>query len=282
MRITVASGKGGTGKTTVAVSLAVALAHSGRQAVYLDCDVEEPNGHVFLTPAVADTREVTVMVPSIATDRCLLCGLCADFCAYNALALAGDKIMVFNELCHGCGGCVMVCPEGAMTEATRPVGELRLGEGGGASFVGGWMNVGEAQAPPVIKAVKENAGEAEVIVADAPPGTSCPAIEAVSGSDYVLLVTEPTPFGLHDLEQAMAMVAQLGLPQGVVINRCDEDDAEVERVCRRHGAPILARIPFDRDIAEAYSRGRLPSEVKPEYDQVLLGVYETIAREVTR
>lgn len=264
MRIAIASGKGGTGKTTVAVNLAVLLAINEESAVtYADCDVEEPNGHIFLEPWIDASEIVTIPVPVIDGERCTVCGECSSFCQYKAMATLPGQVMIFDELCHGCGGCSLVCGEGAIREEPRGVGTVEIGSAvlsrGGTivKFVHGKLQVKEVQAVPVIKAVKKQLPTEGIAILDAPPGTSCPMVEAVRDSDLVLLVTEPTPFGLHDLEIAVETVKQLGMKAAVVVNRSDIGDDRVRRYCDRAKLEIIAEIPNSREIAEAYSRGEL-------------------------
>jgi MinD superfamily P-loop ATPase len=257
MKIAIASGKGGTGKTTVATSLAYLAAEEGRAVAYLDCDVEEPNGHIFLQPAIDAERPIEKLVPEVDAALCTHCGRCAQVCRYGAIASLPRQTMVFAELCHACGGCVLACPVGAVQERPRTIGQLREGRRGAVQFVEGRLHVGEAMSPPAIRAVKASAPAAEWTILDAPPGTSCPVIETVRGCDRVLLVTEPTPFGLYDLTLAVEMVRALGLPFAVVINRADAGDDRVRRYCQRQRIPVLAEIPDDRAVAEAYSRGQL-------------------------
>ena len=268
MRIAVASGKGGTGKTTVATGLAVTLSSRGVPVRVLDCDVEEPNAHLFLRPELSAPREVTVPVPEVDEEACTGCGVCGDVCAFHAIVPVGGTVLLFPELCHGCGACTLLCPEQAITEVPRAIGVLEAGTagvGGAIGFAHGRLNVGEAKAPPVVDAVAALADvpTGEVTIIDAPPGTSCPVIAAVRGADLVLLVAEPTPFGVHDLRLAVEMVEALGQRAALVINRSDGHDEGVEAVAREHGLEILARIPDDRRIAEAYARGELPVTVVP-------------------
>jgi MinD superfamily P-loop ATPase len=263
MKIAIASGKGGTGKTTVAVNLARIL--SRRELVqYVDCDVEEPNGHLFLHPTLTYSAPVTIPVPEVNAERCTRCGACSRLCQYHAIAVLPTFTMVFPELCHGCGGCMRVCPEEAITEVGRPIGVVERGMAGAVGFVHGRLNVGEAMSPPLIRAVQTYAGLHATVILDAPPGTSCPVIAAIRPCDVVVLVTEPTAFGLHDLTLAVEMVRALSRPMGVVINRADMGDDRVERYCAREGIPIWGRIPHDRLIAEAYSRGDMAVDVLPE------------------
>jgi MinD superfamily P-loop ATPase len=251
--IAVASGKGGTGKTLVATSLALSLSGEHKVA-FLDCDVEEPNGHVFLKPVLTGRETVTIPVPEVAKERCNYCGKCAQVCAYNAIAVLGNNVLTFPQLCHGCGACTYLCPEGAISEKPRGTGVVEWGEANGVAFVHGILNVGEAMAPPVIRKVKEH-GNSEVAIRDVPPGTSCPVVEAIKGSDFCLLVTEPTPFGLSDLALAVDTVRELGIPCGVVLNRAGLGDNKTEEYCRKEKIPILLTIPLDTEIARLYARG---------------------------
>jgi MinD superfamily P-loop ATPase len=259
--IGIASGKGGTGKTTVAVSLALVRP----RGQLLDCDVEAPNAHLFLNPEIEFSEPVYAPVPKIDQDRCTLCGACADICRYKAIAVLPETILTFPELCHGCGGCMAICPEGAITEEGRELGVVERGRRGDLGFLHGRLRVGEAMAPPLIHKVREVAAPDLDTVIDAPPGTSCPVIAAIRGVDFVILVTEPTPFGLNDLELAVGAVRTLDIPHGIVINRADLGDERVREYAAREEIPILLEIPFDRKIAEAYARGRSLVESRPEY-----------------
>ncbi len=261
MKIAVASGKGGTGKTTVAVNLARAIPEPVR---LLDCDVEEPNCHIFLNPDVAHREPVGVPMPVVDESKCNACGECSKICQYHAIACLKTKPITFPELCHGCGGCALICPTGAITEVQREVGIVERGRSGQVDFVQGRMHVGQAMSPPVIRAVKRYAKGQGVTVIDCPPGTSCPVVTALKDCDFVLLVTEPTPFGLHDLRLAVEVVRQLTLPFGVVVNRADVGDDRVTDYCKKEDIPILLLIRDDRRIAEAYSRGELAVDVLPE------------------
>ena len=264
MRVAIASGKGGTGKTTVATNLAWVAAQAEKSVVYLDCDVEEPNGQIFLKP-IADWRKpVTVAVPRVDPGVCDLCGLCGEICQFSAIVCVGKKVLVFPELCHSCGGCDLVCPLSAIAEVPRGIATVMAGHKGSLRYFQGLLNIGEAMSPPVIRAVKEEAPEAELVIVDAPPGTACPVVEAVRGCDHVLLVTEPTPFGLHDLELALETVRSLEIPCEVVINRAGLNGSATEEFCRQRGVEIVAEFPDSRRVAEAYSRGELASEKDPE------------------
>ncbi|MFH0965681.1 MAG: ATP-binding protein [Planctomycetota bacterium] len=275
MIVAVASGKGGTGKTTVAVSLALSVDGPVR---LLDCDVEEPNCHLFLAPDIVRRETVGVPVPVVDETKCDACGLCAEVCEYNAIAALKTRPLVFPELCHGCGGCTLVCPKGAITEGSRMIGVVESGRAGRVAFVHGRLRVGEAMAPHLIRAVKKHAGDDMINIVDAPPGTSCPVIAAVRGSDHVILVTEPTPFGLHDLTLAVETVREMGLSFGVLINRADIGDDRVRRYCAAEGVPVLAEIPDDRRIAEAYSRGETAIEAVPEMRGLFRALLSAVAQ----
>lgn len=253
MNLVIASGKGGTGKTTVAVNLALAL--QDEKVQLLDCDVEEPNDHLFIKPDFDYKTDVGIPVPSVDISRCTFCGRCAEVCSFNALAVFQDQVMVLAELCHGCGSCAYLCPEKAITEIVRPIGVVERGEASGLDFGHGRLNPGEAMSPPLINAVKRLAAPEVLTIIDAPPGTSCPVVSAVSDCDYCLLVTEPTPFGLNDLDLATKMVSKLGVPAGVLINRCDLGDNRVEDYCLENNLPVLLKIPWDIELARLYARG---------------------------
>jgi MinD superfamily P-loop ATPase len=277
MKIALASGKGGTGKTTVATNLAYVASGNGRKVAYLDCDVEEPNGHIFLKPEIIHREVVGTLIPRVDEDECSLCGRCGEICQYSAIVCLGKKVLVFPELCHACGGCCLVCPEDAIAEVPREMGSLESGRAGMIRFVQGTLNIGEAMSPPVIKAVKAAAPEADLVIMDAPPGTSCPVIEAIRDCDFVLLVTEPTPFGLNDLKLAVEMVRTLGLPFGVLINRANVGDRAVHAYCSNEGIKVLAEIPDDRRIAEAYSRGEMVCDVLPDYQSLFAQLLKDVA-----
>jgi MinD superfamily P-loop ATPase len=265
MKIAIASGKGGTGKTTVATNLAWLAARNGRSVAYVDCDVEEPNGHLFLKPRIEVSRPIGRLYPQVDENLCAQCGLCGEICQYSAIVCVAGKVLVYPELCHTCGGCLLVCRPGAITEVLRETGKLETGTAGPVQFVQGLLTIGEAMSTPLIRQVKAAAPEADLVIIDSPPGTSCPVIESVRGTDFVALVTEPTPFGLNDLKLAIGMVRAMQLPFGVVINRAGFGDLETQEYCRGQGIEILAEIPDDRRVAEAYSRGGLACEAVPEF-----------------
>jgi MinD superfamily P-loop ATPase len=280
MIICVASGKGGTGKTTVATSLALSIADGA--PLFLDCDVEEPNAALFLKPELTHREEVGILIPEVDYSKCTFCGRCAEVCAWHAIAVVGRKVLVFPELCHGCGSCTLNCPEGAIHEVLHVMGCLESGQAGRIRFGHGILNVGEPMAVPIIRQLKaKHLADADhsAVILDASPGTSCPVVETMRGADFVLLVTEPTPFGLHDLRLTVELARdELGLPVGVVVNRDGIGDAGVDEYCAAEGIPILMRIPLDRRIAEAVSAGEALVEALPEYTEPLQELCQHISR----
>jgi MinD superfamily P-loop ATPase len=270
MILAIASGKGGTGKTTVAVNLARCV---GNEVQLLDCDVEEPNAHLFLRGGEPSEKEVTLPFPEFDEALCDACGECGRFCTYHAILAFLSKPVLIPEMCHSCGGCAMVCPRKAVREVERRIGVIREQQSGDIRLISGRLDVGVAMATPLIRAVKGRARAGTPTIIDAPPGTSCPVIAAVRGADYALLVTEPTPFGLHDLTLAVETVRELGIPFGVAVNRMGIGDGRVHDYCAREGIDVLLEIPDDRRIAEAYSRGELVVEALPEYR----GAFETFS-----
>jgi len=272
--IAVASGKGGTGKTTIAVNLAYAL---DREVQLLDCDVEEPNAQLFLNGALLSTEEVTIPIPQIDASLCNGCGECSRFCEYNAIVSYGTMPLVFADMCHGCGGCMKVCPPQAIREVDYRIGVIETFSAGKITLIQGNLDIGAAMAPPLIRAVKRKTDNRIPILLDAPPGTSCPVITTLRGADFVTLVTEPTPFGLNDLILAVETVREMDLPFGVIINRSGSGDARVNFYCADENIPILAEIPDDRKIAEAYSRGELIGKVFPKYRLI----FEKIINDIT-
>ena len=264
MIISIASGKGGTGKTTVATNLACAV---GEDVLLLDCDVEEPNAHLFMKPVYDTSGDFNVEIPVVDDNKCTYCGKCAEICQFKAIAVVPETVLIFPELCHSCGGCFEVCPEDALTRGARNIGVVEKGAVNGVKFVHGRLRVGEAMAPPLITEVRSHAKPEGLTIIDAPPGTSCPVIAAMRGTDFVLMVTEPTPFGLHDLKLAVEAVKALGIPCGLIINRSDMGTDATEEYAGREKIPILMKIPFERRIAEAYSNGRLIVEAFPEWKE---------------
>jgi MinD superfamily P-loop ATPase len=273
MIISIASGKGGTGKTTIATNLAVATAP---EVKLLDCDVEEPNDHIFIQPQITHTEEFGLKVPQVDMGKCTLCGRCQEICQFKAIVVVGKSVLAFPELCHSCGGCFEVCPEGAITEVDRPMGIFERGARDGLQFAYGRLYVGQVMAVPLIERVRDDIETGMLTIIDAPPGTSCPVISSVKGSDFVILVTEPTPFGLNDLKLAVGLVKILDIPHGIVINRSDLGDDKVKEYAREEGIPILMEIPFSRQIAEAYSQGKLLVEEIPGWKEQFIQLYERI------
>ncbi len=251
MIVSVASGKGGTGKTTVAVNLALAL--GGTQLI--DCDVEEPNAHILLRPEIHEKRPVYVPTPVINEEKCTHCGKCAELCQYHALFVSSSEVLVFPELCHSCGLCALACPEGAISEKRREIGVIKKGTADGIELVYGELNMGEPMAVPVIKEAKKEIEKTKKVIIDVSPGASCPVVASVYGSDFTLLVTEPTPFGLHDLKIAVEVLRMLKIPLGVIVNQAEIGDTKVHEYCEKEGIPVMLEIPYSRRIAELYSRG---------------------------
>jgi len=278
--ISVASGKGGTGKTLVATSLALSL-QNRKPVQFLDCDVEEPDAHIFLKPSLNHKQVVSIPIPRVDEKKCTHCGRCAEVCAYNAIAVIGEKVLIFPELCHGCGACSYLCPEGALSELNREVGVLEAGQSKGIQFIHGKLAVGEAMAVPVIREVKKHINRERLAIIDVSPGTSCPVVEAVRDSDFCLLVTEPTPFGLNDLALAIDMLNKLSIPSGVVINRDGAGDSKVEDYCHKEGIPILLRIPLNIEIARLYSKGITLVEGMPQWREAFIKLYNDIEQIVS-
>ena len=274
MNICIASGKGGTGKTTLAVNLALAL---GDRAELLDCDVEEPNAHILLQPQMERNKVVNTPIPLVDLDKCTFCGECARICRFSAIVVVAKKVLLFPELCHSCGGCLAICPSGAISEQDRELGQLNWGLASGEiRLLNGKLRVGETMVPPLIKQVRKEADPEKITIIDAPPGTSCPVIAAMRGVDYVVLVTEPTPFGLHDLKLAIAAVKLLQIPCGLVINRADIGTDEVYTYAQQEGLPVRLTIPFERRIAELYSRGIPLVKELPEWQEKFVHLFNEI------
>jgi len=273
--IAVASGKGGTGKTLVATSLALSLVNE-KSVQFVDCDVEEPNAHIFLKPSLSYTEVVSIPVPKLDEAKCTYCGKCAEVCAYNTIAVFPKRVLIFPELCHGCGACSYLCPEDALSEINKAMGIVEIGQSEGIDFIHGKLTVGEAMATPVIREVKRHINRKKLTIIDVAPGTSCPVVEAVRGSDFCLLVTEPTPFGLSDLALAIDVVKELNIPCGVVVNRDGTGESNVEEHCLEEDIPILLRIPLDIEIARLYSRGITLVEGMPQWQEAFLKLYNDI------
>ncbi len=276
MIITIASGKGGTGKTTVAVNLAYSLSNTGEQVRLLDCDVEEPNDHLFVQPEFNEKKLVTALKPVLDPEKCTYCGKCAKACNYNAIAVLTDKVMIFNELCHSCGACSYVCPENALIEKPATIGKVQSASDGKFFFAHGLLNISEALAPNVVRAVKLYIDPEAINIIDASPGTACPVVEATQDADVAVLVTEPTPFGLNDLALAAGLALQQKVPTGILINRSDGHDRIIAEYAEKTGIPIIGRVPFKREYAVAYSSGGILAKEYPEFNSNMLSIYENI------
>jgi len=274
MIVAVASGKGGTGKTSVAVNMALSI----EKVQFLDCDVEEPNAHVLLKPQITRTEPVYLQVPVVNEKLCDHCGKCADFCQFNAIFVSPEKVLIFHELCHSCGGCAIVCPMKAISEEQHRVGTLKFGSAGDLELVYGELEVGEPMAVPVIREVKRQIKSSKTVILDSPPGTSCPVIETVKGSNFCILVTEPTPFGLHDLKITIEVLENMEIPFGVVVNRAGIGDKKVYEYCKEKGIPILLDITYQRKIAELYSRGIPFSLEIPEWKPKFQTLFDEVRK----
>lgn len=283
MKIAVASGKGGTGKTTIATSLAVSLS-SVTNTRYLDCDVEAPNGHLFLDVDFLDDHKVNIQNPQIDPQLCSGCGKCVEVCQFHALAIIGKKVMVFPQLCHGCGGCTLNCPEGAILEIPHSIGEIKhgLSKRSGFEYFQGILTISEPMATPVIRQLKKQSDNqiSGVVIYDAPPGASCSAVETLRNCDYALLVTEPSPFGLHDLRQIYKITKEMDIPAGLIINRDQGNFQPLDEFCSSNNLPILKRIPFDREIAEGISMGKLLIDIHPDYAVLFIDLFDEIRRKI--
>jgi MinD superfamily P-loop ATPase len=277
MIVSIASGKGGTGKTTVAVNLALFLEEIYQGKIFfLDCDVEEPNAHIFLKPRIDERISTGIPIPEVDLEKCDFCGKCGEVCSYNAIVVLEQSVLVFPELCHGCGGCTLLCPKNAIVEKEREIGVVESGEAGSIEFTHGKLNIGEPMSGPLIREVKEGAktnGKGDLVIIDVPPGTSCPVVEALNGSDFTILVTEPTPFGLNDLILAVETLKKLRIPFGVVINRSDIGDRRVHEFCEEENIPLIGEIPYDRDIAVLYSYGLPISKEGNRYREIFRGIW---------
>jgi MinD superfamily P-loop ATPase len=274
MKIAVLSGKGGTGKTTVAASLASVV----EGAVYADCDVEEPNGFLFLKPDLTESSEVDVLVPEVDAQACTFCGACARICQFNAIAVTPKRVLVFPELCHHCGAYLLVCKPGAITEVERRIGAIESDQD--HRFIQGRLDIGEPVGVPIIAKIKQQLHPDRTTILDCSPGASCAVVRSLEGCDYAVLVTEPTPFGLHDLKIAVELVRKMAIPAGIVINKADPENSLIEDFCQNTGIPVLMKIPFSRAIAEHYSHGLLPVSMGPEWVSRFQALYGRIQKEV--
>lgn len=278
MIVSVASGKGGTGKTTVATNLALSI----EDVQFIDCDVEEPNANIFLKIDIKNSEDVTVSYPKIDETKCDYCGKCSEFCKYNALAVLPSKLLVFPELCHSCGGCTLICPQKAVGCNERQIGKVEHGKSKKIDFYQGLLNVGEMQSLPVIKFLKRKIDNNKDVIIDCPPGTSCPVIKSISGSDYCILVVEPTPFGLHDFKIAAEVVKHLKMPFGVIINRDGIGDKKVELFCQKENMPILMKIPNKDSIAQLYSKGLPFANESDKWQEMFVELFEKIKELVNK
>lgn len=277
MIVSIASGKGGTGKTTIATNLALAMERDC-EVQFFDCDVEAPNAHLFLKPQLTYYEPIVAACPTVDSTRCTFCGTCADICAFKALAVVKDRVLVFPDLCHDCGGCELFCPEHAIGRKEHKIGLLECGHAGNIAFCQGKLSPGEAFSTPIIRALKRRVPDDAFVIVDAPPGTSCPVVDAIEGSDICLLVTEPTPFGLHDLTLAVKLARKLDLRMGVIINRADIGDSAVENYCLKEGLPIVMRIPYDKQLAIAYAQGKPAIGSLPKYSERFRALYHNIRK----
>ncbi len=288
MIVSFASGKGGTGKTTVATSFALFSSQEpdSPNIQFLDCDVEEPNAAIFLRPKITKRQLIEIPVPIVDSNKCNYCGKCSEICSYNAIAVIKRDVLIFPELCHGCGGCTLLCPEHAISETAREIGIMETGKAGAIEFIQGRLNIGEPMATPLIRNMKQyalnQASNNQLSIIDVPPGTSCPVIEAVKCSNFSVLVTEPTPFGLNDLILAVEALRKLNIPCGVVINRDDIGDKGVEDYCEKKNIPVLMRIPMDKEIAIAYSKGIPMVQLNSEYKMKFQGLYQKICELINK
>jgi len=277
--ISVASGKGGTGKTSVAVALALSLKEPVQ---LLDCDVEAPNGHIFMKPRWEKKETVYLQIPQVDEEKCTYCRACSKLCQFKAILVLGETILTFPEMCHACGGGFLVCEPKALIPSQKELGEIEEGWTGPIHFVHGRLRVGEPMSPPLIREVKKRIKEDILAILDAPPGTSCPVVQTVKGSDYTILVTEPTPFGLYDLKLAVAALGTLNIPCGVILNRADIGNNETKTYLRSEGIPLLMEIPFERKIAEGYAQGQSLVEIRPELKEQFQKLYLGIKGQIEK
>lgn len=272
MKIAVLSGKGGTGKTTIAASLAVSM-DTGQ---YIDCDVEEPNGYIFLKPEIKKSLPVEVLVPEVDAAKCTGCGCCAQACQFNAIAVVKENVLIFPEICHHCGACAIACPEDAITEGSRAIGVIEMNHD--ETFIQGRLNIGEPISIPIIIELKKRAKEDMPVIIDCPPGASCVVVQSIEECDYCILVTEPTPFGLHDIDIAVKLVRKMDIPFGVVINKASPNVSIINEFCHKEGIDVLMELPFSREIAQAYSKGILPVELNGRWKGEFKVLYEKVKR----
>ena len=276
MKVAVLSGKGGAGKTFIAVNLSCAAG----EACYVDCDVEEPNGHLFLKPRAERIERVSVMTPRFDTKRCMACKACADFCRYNAIAVVGGRVLHFKEACHSCGGCILMCPEDAASYSTREIGEIREGESGGIRVLSGVLDPGEVSGVPIIREMAGHISPEEFTVIDCPPGASCLVMESIKTADFCVLVAEPTTFSAHNLAMALKLVRLFKKPAGAILNKCLPGGNPSRDFCMANGLAILAEIPYDGDTAKLISSGEIAVREQPFLKAVFLKILSKIKKEM--
>ena len=286
MKISVASGKGGTGKTMISVNLSAYLSSLGKDVLYCDCDVEEPNGHLFLKPEISKVEEFFTQIPEVNEEKCTLCGKCEEICQFNAITIVGDKVLVFNDLCHSCGGCWLVCPTSAIKNIDDKAGDIYYGKSGKILFRSGSQKVGKSSPTELVAAVKDSAESIPdfqgTIFFDSPPGATCPVVETLSNTDYTILVTEPTPFGLNDLKIAVDLTKKMNLKFGVVINRSTFEFREMDNFLKSENITILGKIPDDRKIASVISEGKIVVDELPEVKSYYKDIYENMIKEMEK
>jgi len=277
MIISIASGKGGTGKTIISTSLASII----KQCVYIDCDVEEPNGHLLLKPQITEEKSVHKLIPKINLDKCNFCNKCVEVCEFHALLNIKDDIIIFDELCHSCGSCSYFCPQNAIVETEKEIGLIRNGKiNNDILFYDGFLKIGEASTVPLIKKLKNTYSGEHVVIIDSPPGTSCSMFEAVKNSDYCILVTESSPFGLNDLKLAVNVLKEMNIPFGIIINKYDVTFTQIEQYINENHFNLLSKIPFQMKIAECYSKGELPTLVIDDYRMMISVLYDKLKNEI--
>ncbi len=277
MKISVASGKGGVGKTTVAVALADVLVSSKNvNVLFLDCDVEEPNSYFFIKPQITQKIPIYTQIPQVDKNKCNFCAKCSKICAYNAIAVVKTEVLIFDNLCHGCGACSFFCPQKAIKEVNKEIGFIEIGEKENLKFIHGKLKIGQAIPTPLIKAVKSYINGFDFTIIDAPPGANCSVVESVKNTDFCIVVTEPTPFGLSDMIQLTQLLKRLGIKFGVIINKENLGDERVEKFCKENDIPILLKIPFLREVSFQSAKGQILTKILPEYKREFDKVIERI------
>jgi len=275
MKIAVLSGKGGTGKTFISVNLACVAG----EANYVDCDVEEPNGHLFLKPRIFQTHPVTVEVPILDKDKCTSCRKCVDFCKYNALALIQERLLFFHEVCHSCGGCILFCPEKALAAKQRKIGAIETGMSNHVTVITGYLNIGEVSGVPIIKGLLNHLPTSPLSVIDCPPGSACAVMESIKEADFCVLVAEPTPFGIHNLSMVLDLVQLFHKPFGIVLNKCLQEENPAKQFCSAYNLPIFAEFPFDKELGILNSNGKIAARENLQYRKLFEALLHTITKE---